>query len=145
MSKARELDEDVLREYLLKETEIVQGIISRMANTSFLIKGWSVTLIVASLLLERGVYHHFIAFVPWFVFWCLDAYFLCLERLYRKLYDWLIKNRLKTDEYLLDMNIDRFRKELPCIIQTFFSKTLVLFYGLLLIIILVTVLINFCA
>ena len=32
MSKARELDEDVLREYLLKETEIVQDIISRMGD-----------------------------------------------------------------------------------------------------------------
>ena len=136
------MNENELRECLLKEAEIVQDIISRMANNSFLIKGWAVTLVVVSLLFGGGVYHHFIAFIPWIIFWVLDAYFLQLEKLYRKLFDWVRENRPKTDEHLLSMNVDRFRKEVPCKIQLMFSKTLLTFYGTLLLIILCVVYID---
>ena len=132
-----------LRDYLFKEAEIVQDIISRMGTNSFLIKGWTATLVVASLIVQGVSYHHYVAFLPLIVFWCLDAYFLRTERLYRKLYDWLIVNRRKTDEFLLDMNKGnlekRFGKEVSCILQVMFSRTLVAFYGVLLIVILVSV------
>ncbi len=36
-------------------------------------------------------------------FYLLDAYYLMLERLFREQYDWLIKNRLKTDERLFEV------------------------------------------
>lgn len=144
--KARTVDEKILREYLLKEAEIVQDIISRMANNSFFIKGWSVTLVVASLLFKGVAYHHFVAFLPWLIFWSLDAYFLRMERLYRKLYDWLINNRLKNDKFLLDTNKDRleerFGKKVPCVSQIMISKTLIAFYGVLLIIIVSAILID---
>lgn len=144
--KARIVDKETLREYLLKETELVQGIISRMANNSFLIKGWSVTLVVASLLFKGVFYHHFVALIPWLIFWCYDAYFLRLEKLYRKSYDWLINNRLDNDRFLLDMAKDsleeRFGKEVPCLSQIAFSKTLVIFYGILFIIILSAILVD---
>jgi hypothetical protein len=131
------------KEYLFNETKIVQDIITRMGHNSFLIKGWAVSLVVVSLLFEGVVYHHFIALIPWIVFWGLDAYFLQLERLYRQLYDWLIKNRLTSNDYLLSMNIERFREEVPCKIQTMFSKTLLAFYGSLLAIIISVLLIDF--
>jgi len=141
------LNEDVLRQYLFKETEIVQKIITRMAYNSFLIKGWSVTLVVASLLFKGNSYHYFVAFVPWFVFWCLDAYFLRIEKLYRYYYDWLIKNRLSNDENLLDMNSEnlekRFKDKIPCLVQTALSKTLIIFYGVLGLIIISFILINY--
>ena len=140
-------DNENLREYLLKETEIVQDIISRIANNSFLIKGWAVTLVVASLLLKGTSYHHFVAFIPWIVFWYYDAYFLRLERLYRKLYDWLVENRLKNNEYLLDVSKDkiekRFGKEVPSKLKLAFSTTLIVFYGFLLAIILVSIILDF--
>jgi len=142
----RIVDKKILREYLLKETEIVQSIISRMANNSFLIKGWSVTLVVASLLFKGVFYHHFVALIPWLIFWWYDAYFLRLEKLYRKLYDWLINNRLDADKFLLDMAKDRleerFGNEVPCLSQIAFSKTLVVFYGILFIIILSAILVD---
>lgn len=137
------MDSKELRDYLFKEVEIVQDIISRMGSNSFLIKGWAITLIVASLIINGFMYHHYVAFLPLVVFWCLDAYFLRMERLYRKLYDWLIVNRQKSDEYLLDMNKasleKRFGKEVRCLLQVMFSKTLVTFYGVLLLIIIVSV------
>jgi len=142
-NEGKTMDSETLRKYLFKEVEIVQNVISRMGSNSFLIKGWAVTLIVASLIVQGASYHHYVALLPWFVFWCLDAYFLRTERLYRKLYDWLIINRQKSDEFLLDMNKKslekRFGKEVSCILQVMFSKTLVAFYGALLVIIIVSV------
>jgi len=139
----RMTDTENLRQYLLKETEIAQDIISRMASNSFLIKGWTVTLVVASLLITGTSYHHYVAFLPWLIFWYYDAYFLRMEKLYRKLYGWLVKNRPNNDEFLLDMDKasleKRFGREVPCTLQVMFSKTLVAFYGLLLIIIIVSI------
>lgn len=137
------MDNNDLRDYLFKEVGTVQDITGRMANNSFLVKGWAVTLIVASLIIKGAMYHHYVSFLPWFVFWCLDAYFLRMERLYRKLYDWLIINRQKSEEFLLDMNKasleKRFGEEVSSLLQVMFSKTLVTFYGALLVIIIVSV------
>ena len=93
-------EKEILREYMLKEIDIVQDIIKRMAFNSFMIKGWAITLVVVTLLLKGAEYQVWIAFIPLLVFWFLDAYFLWQERMYRRLYEWIIKNRLKTDEYL---------------------------------------------
>ena len=73
------------KDFFLKEIELIQNIISRMASNSFLVKGWAVTLIVATLLLDGKSVRVYISFVPLLVFWFLDAYFLWQERLYRKL------------------------------------------------------------
>lgn len=125
-----------LKEYLMKEVEIIQGIINRMALNSFLIKGWAITLVVGTLLLKGNKNQVLIAFIPLIVFWLLDGYFLWQERMYRKLYEWVIKNRLETDEYLLDMNAYRFAKDVDSWLRTTFWKpkdrkvpTLLLLYG----------------
>ena len=122
-------DRDDLKDYLLKEIEIIQDIIKRMALNSFLIKGWALTLVVGTLLLKGGKYQAFIAFIPLLVFWFLDAYFLRQERLYRQLYHWVVANRLKTNEYLLDMNAYRFDDRVQSIPAIMFSLTLAAFYG----------------
>jgi len=137
------MDDKTLREYLFKEVEIVQDIITRMGTNSFLVKGWAITLVVASLLITSFSYHHFVAFLPWLIFWAYDAYFLRMEKLYRKLNDWLVNNRSKSEEFLLDMNKssleNRFGKETPCLQQVMFSKTLIVFYGVLLVMIVFSV------
>ena len=74
-------EEDKLREYMLKEIEIIQDIIRRMGFNSFMIKGWAITLVVVSLLLKGTEYQVWIAFIPLLVFWFLDAYFLWQERM----------------------------------------------------------------
>jgi len=115
--------------YLLKEIDIIQGIITRMAHNSFLIKGWTITLVVVTLLLKGSNFQILIACIPLLVFWFLDAYFLWQERMYRKLYGWVIQNRLETDEYLFDMNAYRFEKEVQSRFRIMFSITLGWFYG----------------
>ena len=118
-----------LREFMLKEIEIIQDIIKRMAFNSFMIKGWTVTLVAITLLLRGLKYQVLIAFIPILVFWFLDAYFLWQERLYRRLYNWVIKNRMDTDEYLFDMNAYRFKNEEQSKLRIMFSITLGWFYG----------------
>lgn len=97
-----------LRDYLFKEIDIVQSIINRMGYNSFLIKGWTITLVVIVLVLRDTHGLTYLAAVPLLAFWFLDAYYLRQEQLYRKLYDWLVENRLKTKERLLRMDTDQF-------------------------------------
>src|SRR2546425_13231416 len=118
-----------LKEYLFREVDLIQGIINRMTVNSFIVKGWAVTLVVGSFLLQGAFHSAAIAFVPLLAFWFLDAYFLWQERMYRKLYEWVIANRLKNKDYLLDMNAYRFRGKVQSRLRMMFSMTLLWFYG----------------
>lgn len=127
-----------LKEYMLKEIDIIQDIIKRMAFNSFMIKGWAITLVVVTLLLKgTEKYQVWLAFIPLLVFWFLDAYFLWQERMYRKLYKWVINNRMNTEEYLFDMNAYRFKDEVQSRFRIMFSITLGWFYGSIAILIVV--------
>ncbi len=126
-----------LKEYMIKEIDIIQDVIKRMAFNSFMIKGWAITLVVVTLLLKGTEYQVWIAFIPLLVFWFLDAYFLWQERMYRKLYEWVINNRLKTEEYLFDMNAYRFEGEVQSRFRIMFSITLGWFYGSIAILIII--------
>lgn len=134
-------NEENLKEYMFKEIEIIQDIIKRMAFNSFIIKGWAITLVVITLLLKGTENQIWLAFIPLLVFWFLDAYFLWQERLYRKLYDWVVNNRLKTDEYLFDMNAYRFKDKVQSKLRIMFSITLGWFYGSIAILIIIYALI----
>ncbi len=131
------MERENLKEYMLKEIEIIQDIIKRMAFNSFIIKGWAITLVVVTLLLKGTEYQVWIAFIPLLVFWFLDAYFLWQERLYRKLYEWVINHRLKTEEHLFDMNAYRFKDEVQSKLGIMFSITLRWFYGSITILIII--------
>lgn len=72
----------------LKRIEILQSIITRMAQNSFTIKGWAVTVLTALLAFsgkdaDRGFALY--ALYPALAFWGLDAYYLMQERLFRAL------------------------------------------------------------
>jgi hypothetical protein len=114
---------------MLKEIDLIQEIIKRMAFNSFVIKGWALTLIVATFLIKGDKSNIWIAYLPLLVFWTLDSYFLWQERMYRKLYKWIIDNRLETDEYLFDMNAYRFQEEVQSRFRIMFSATILWFYG----------------
>lgn len=126
-----------LKTYMLKETQIIQDTIKRMASNSFIIKGWTITLVVVTLLLKGTKHQIFIAFIPLLVFWFLDTYFLWQERMYRMLYEWVIHNRLKTEEHLLDMNAYRFKPQVQSKFRIMFSVTLGWFYGSLALLIII--------
>jgi hypothetical protein len=126
-----ETKDDQLRGYMLKEIELIQDIIKRMASNSFLIKGWAITLVVASLLLKGPRYQAWIAFVPLLMFWFLDAYFLWQERMYRALFSWVVSNRLRTTDHLFDLDAKRFKDSVDSVYRTMLSTTLGWFYGLI--------------
>ncbi len=70
--------------------QMIQAVITRMAGNSFLVKGWTVTLVAALFALAAADANRFfiyVAYLPAVMFWSLDAYFLRQERLFRKLYD----------------------------------------------------------
>ena len=74
----------------MKHLEFIQAIITRMNTNSFLIKGWSITLVSALLALyasNKHVAYIFIAIIPTIIFWFLDSYYLQQERKFRGLYN----------------------------------------------------------
>jgi len=74
----------------LKHLDLIQSIITRMANNSFLLKGWAVTLLSGIFALawnQESIWHFILAYIPVVMFWFLDSYYLQQERLYRGLYD----------------------------------------------------------
>ena len=126
----------------LKHLEMIQIIINRMASNSFLIKGWCVTLVSAVFVLsakDANTTFIAVAFFPVLMFWILDAYFLRQERLFRKLYNKVSK----TDESAIDfsMNPAPFTAEVASWLGVAVSLTLVLFYGAIVLAILLAVLI----
>jgi len=89
----------------IKHLEFIQNIISRMATTSFILKGWNVTLISGLLALyvsRPSLLFVYISLFPAFAFWGLDAYYLRQERLFRKLYDSVRKNKKSTTSFSLN-------------------------------------------
>ena len=63
----------------MKHLEMIQGVISRMANNSFMLKGWAVTLVAGIFVLagkDTDKLYFLVAYIPAIVFWVLDAYYL---------------------------------------------------------------------
>jgi hypothetical protein len=139
------------KETLHKEIDLIQGIINRMSQNSFLLKGWSITIIVAVLALTKDTiitkditYFSLILLIPLLVFWFLDAFFLHKERCYIKLYDWVIENRLKTEDFQYNLNYKRFEKEIGSVGKIMLSSTLITFYGITALILLGITIYNIC-
>ncbi|HDN26166.1 MAG TPA: hypothetical protein ENG03_03540 [Thioploca sp.] len=114
---------------LLKEIDLIQSIINRMANTSFLIKGWAVTMIALIFSFKSNPETLPLVFIPVILFWFLDAYFLQQERLYRKLYQWVIQNRMTDDSHLFSLSTARFEPEKQSLLRLMFSITIGSFYA----------------
>lgn len=93
----------------IKHLEFIQNIVKRMATNSFILKGWTITLI--SILFALAINSNnksivILAIFPTLIFWGLDAYYLRQERLFRKLFDYVRKNELNKKEfYILDTSI----------------------------------------
>lgn len=138
-------------EIIHKEIDLIQGVINRMAQNSFLLKGWTITIIVAVLALTKDTlvtnditYFSIILLIPLIVFWYLDAFFLHKERCYIKLYNWVIANRKESDEFIYDLNYKRFEDEVDSIWKVMRSPTLRTFYGITAVILLGITIYNIC-
>ena len=120
-------------EKVVKHLEMILGVIERMARNSFMLKSWTVALIVASLWLSArygGNVSIILIIIITAGFWWLDGYFLRQERLFRKLYDH-IRLQQKTD---FSMCTSPFSENVSTVWYTcvgkFSTNTLLLFYGL---------------
>jgi len=120
----------------LKHLEFLQNIISRMANNSFLLKGWAVTLIVAMLSLSKDNISIKIVCIGFFIivaFWILDAYFLAQERYFRARYDEVRKK--KSEEIDFGMGLEAKPTSDMHVIPVMFSYTLAIYYIALLVVV----------
>jgi hypothetical protein len=104
-----------------------------MASNLFLLKGWTVTLIAALFALaakDAKPVYFLIAYLPPFMFWVLDGYFLSQERRFRALYNHV--RQLQEEQIDFSMNTEPY-KRLPGNqwIEAMFSKTLLIYYGVL--------------
>ncbi|MCQ2335869.1 MAG: hypothetical protein MJ010_01650 [Paludibacteraceae bacterium] len=105
----------------IKHLEFIQNVITRMNTNSFQLKGWMITIVSALLALyanSENVLYIFVAIAPVIIFWCLDAFYLKQEKLYRKLYQEIVNNNNVT---LFDMNASKYE---VCYCKVFWSKTI---------------------
>lgn len=115
----------------LKHLEFIQNVITRMNSNSFLIKGWTITLVSALFALaakDANINFVLISYIVIPIFWILDGFFISIERQYRDLYN----DVAKKDENEVDFNMDtsKYNNGKRTWILGIFSKTLNLFYGI---------------
>lgn len=119
---------------------MIQAVINRLSNNSFLLKGWSVVLVSGLFALggkEGKPLFVYIAYFPCIVFWGLDGYFLWQERLFRGLYD---EVRAKgSGEVTFSMDTSGVRKagSAGSWSDAVLSRTLLAFHGVVLVTIIV--------
>lgn len=112
---------------------ILQGIISRLANTASVIKVASVTASSAFLAfsINKDINFHWWMFLPTaIVFWAFHAYFLQQERAFVKIYNDVanIDSEERVDFSISKEKLDKFREPYVAI---FFRKTVFLFHSLI--------------
>jgi hypothetical protein len=115
-----------------KHLEFIQAAIARMANNSFLFKGWAITIATAlagfaAVDTRRALL--VIALVTTVLFWGLDGYYLWLERGFVKLHNEVALKR--NDQIDFKMAVDKswaFGRWL----KTCFRWHLIMFYGAIL-------------
>ncbi|MFF3243316.1 hypothetical protein ACFYWY_06155 [Streptomyces sp. NPDC002870] len=115
----------------IKHLELIQAVVTRLANGSFLIKGWTMT--VAGIFFGIAVNNlswkiATTGLIPIVGFWLLDSYYLRQERLFRKLYDGVRRSDPSVEPF--SMNITPYHQDVPWgkVIR---SHTMVNFYGML--------------
>lgn len=125
-----------MKEDKIAHLGFIQNVIARMGGNSFLLKGWSVTLVAAIFALSsKDADQRFIllAYFPVLVFWFLDAFFLHQEKLFRKLYDEVVADRLPSNLFSMDTTV--VKNQVDSIWVVAVSKTLLPFHGLIILVI----------
>jgi hypothetical protein len=116
----------------IKHLEFIQATIARVGTTSFLVKGWALTLAAGLLALTAGRLSWQLAavgVVPLLCFWYLDCFFLRQERAYRRLYD--DARRPGSTVEVLSMDVAPYLSRMPWP-EVWLTPTLLLFYAPLL-------------
>ena len=117
------------KDELFKEIDLIQGCINRMAQNSFMLKGWALTIFAGVTAFTKAqnfsdpVTLIFTTIVPFVCFWILDTFFLQTEN-----EEMLINRKANNTDGQYDLNPRRFKVE--CFLKVMFSITMVLFYGI---------------
>ena len=117
-------------EKVVKHLEMTQAVINRLGRNSFLLKSWSMTILIAAMVLIarenlQNQYFVLVLLLPVVGFWILDGYFLWQERLFRQVYE-EVRQQSETD---FKMDIGKHRDKPKCSwISAIFSVTLIIFY-----------------
>lgn len=122
--------------------EMIQGIVNRLANSSFLMKGWTVILISALFALsakDSRIYFIYLAYFPAIAFWGLDGYYLWQEKLFRKLYDKVREMEESDIDFSMDTSVVKDQVDpWSCVV---FSKTIFAFHGTIVLTIIIVMLV----
>ena len=122
---------------------MIQGIITRMNQNSFMLKGWMITIVSALLAIyaDKGnIGYLIVSIFPILVFWFLDAYYLQQERKFRGIYSDIVEGK---DLPLFKMSIGEYNKKKDCkysYCDVFWSKTIAGLYCTILVFIVLIVL-----
>jgi len=122
----------------IKHLEFIQLVITRMNVNSFLLRGWSVTLVAALFAFaakDTNLDYVLITYISTPLFWALDGYYLSQERKYRDLYDIIRDKSEDKVDFNMDATITNNSKN--SWISSTFSITQIIFYGTLTVITLV--------
>lgn len=138
-------DNKISIEEIHKEIDLIQACITRMAQNSFMIKGWFVSIyaVILALLPEKvNMFLLCIALVAVnMIFWYLDGFFLRTEKIYRKIYDWVLEVRPQNNrELMYQLNPGKFNgkiEKVESVGEAMWSKTLRWFYLIPLVIVII--------
>ena len=114
-------------EQKVKHLEMIQSIITRMNQNSFMLKGWMITIVSALLAIyaDKGnIAYLLVAIFPILVFWFLDAYYLQQERKFRGIYNDIVEEK---DIPAFKMPSGEYNKKKDCkysYCDVFWSKTI---------------------
>lgn len=142
---------NILLEEIHKEIDLIQSCISRMAQNSFMVKGWFVSIYAVILALLPEKVNMLLLCVSLIsanlIFWYLDGFFPRTEKIYRKIYDWVLEVRPKNNrELMYQLNPTCFKGkigEVESIWKIMWSKTLRWFYLIPLLIVMVVFVIKY--
>lgn len=121
-----------MSEQQIKHLEMIQAVITRMAANSFMLKGWSVTLVSALFALaakDADARYVLVSYFPVAMFWFLDGYFLFQERLFRKLYDKARVDKGSNSDF--SMNTVGLEEKEATWASAILSRTLLIFHGVI--------------
>lgn len=110
----------------IKHLEMIENVIERMAQNSFALKGWAMTLVAAiCALATAGSEHRFVvvALIPILIFWFLDAFYLQKERKYRELF-----NKARAEDLNFSMDTEGLSGKKTRYIRCLFSVSEWVFY-----------------
>jgi len=126
----------------MKHLEFLQNIITRMNTNSFQIKTWSVTINAALLAVyasSGNITYLLIPILPTIIFWFLDTFYLQQERKFKGVYN-EVAGLTGTEKRIFirnfEMPIQKYTKKPYRFLDVFFSKTILLFYCSMVIILL---------